>query len=278
MSSRESLAAARTALEMIASVSEDPVAQKLAGRALQALARAEDEERSRRGADAERKRLKRLGLSADVRGHPPPSGDVHGRPPDSNGVRDGGRGGSLSSDPRDPDLNPDLLGGGAGGGVQRSPAPSTDVRGHELANGRTITNATDDGAFGMAVAAWCEGISLETGQPFARPAIGALRVLIGALSQHRPADAEPVEWAREVAREYARARRGGTLSPFDFANWMNSGKPVREERESGTRRRALPAVADDHNPNPVQRATRFTQAEIDARIAEAEAAAKAGAK
>lgn len=88
-------------------------------------------------------------------------------------------------------------------------------------------NATADGAFGMSVEAWCEGIALATGVPCSRPSVGAVRTLVGAINEHVPVGADVVVWAKGTAKQYAEANAGRTLSPFGFCDWLTSGKPSR---------------------------------------------------
>lgn len=95
-------------------------------------------------------------------------------------------------------------------------------------------NATRDGACGMAVSAWCEGIKSVTGVVFIPPTGSPLRQLLESFKAHRPEGAEVVAWARDTAAEYARARKGQQLSAAWFAEWLGSGKP---ERGSGVLKR-----------------------------------------
>jgi hypothetical protein len=135
--------------------------------------------------------------------------------------------------------------------------------------GVRVTNASSDGAFGDAVSKWCEGISQATGQPFTRMANGAVKVLVEALNAHRPDGAERVAWAGAIATEYATANKGHVLSPFNFAEWMGSGKPARQAPR-GVQQNG-PANASDayHEPAAVKARERAQDADWSQRKASA---------
>lgn len=90
---------------------------------------------------------------------------------------------------------------------------------------RKLTNSNDDGANGMTVTVWSDAIRLVTGVPC--PVVGPSNVtaLVTIIRAHCPTGEEPVEWTRSAAKEFATARRGKTLSPFAFGDWLASGKP-----------------------------------------------------
>lgn len=98
---------------------------------------------------------------------------------------------------------------------------------------RPIRNASDDGAMGMTVTAWSDGLSLVTGAPSSPLAAKAVQILVGALAAHRPVDAEPVAWSRQIAADYATANKNRTLSPFGFSDWLASGKPQKPAPANG---------------------------------------------
>ena len=105
---------------------------------------------------------------------------------------------------------------------------------------RKIRNASDDGAFGMTVGAWCEGIASVTGTPCTTPLHGPMRQLIECQSKHRPAGEDPVEWSRKSAAEFARAFAGRALTTFGYVAWIDSDK------QSGTvlKARSAPGAID----------------------------------
>lgn len=87
------------------------------------------------------------------------------------------------------------------------------------------TNATADGAFGLAVAAFADGVRSVTGVPFAPPRAGAeLQKLVGAIVAHCPNVAERVDWSGEAGAAYARAYRGQRIHTHGFVDWLNSGR------------------------------------------------------
>lgn len=95
----------------------------------------------------------------------------------------------------------------------------------------------------MTIAAWCEGISVVTGEPCTRPAAGAVDVLVRALRDHAPSDAEPVAWAKSQGEAYALAQRGTKLSAFGFSDWLSSGRPARSAPASGPGATTIPGGA-----------------------------------
>lgn len=156
--------------------------------------------------------------------------------------------------------NDSVPGSGSGSDLKIQRDPEIQDRG--------VRNPTDDGAFGMAISAWAEGISLETGVPCQPPIGGPLRQLVAASNAHRPVTADPVTWARETAQEYARAHRGRELSVFAFVRWLESGRP-----EQGSQVRVRP----DLHPGKAPLTMKQIQ-EIQDRVAaeyQAEKAAKA---
>jgi hypothetical protein len=148
---------------------------------------------------------------------------------------------------------------------------------------RSVANSSDDGAFGMTVEAWCEGISSVTGRPTTRPTHGQQRQLVQAQTTHRMREApnaDPVAWSRDSAAEYARSYAGRILSTFEYVRWIDSNRP------SGTVLKAR--AVDEENPYARQKQVRAEQnaererheARLLKEAAEgaARAAAKAGAK
>lgn len=83
---------------------------------------------------------------------------------------------------------------------------------------------------GLESEAYAEGLALATGAPCAAPR-GATnaQALRDALRVHGPKDADAEArrvWLRDAARDYAKARKGGQLSPRWFVEWLDSGKPA----------------------------------------------------
>ena len=179
--------------------------------------------------DAKRMREKRARERAERSGErSTPNGEHHEQ---NERVRTEGEGGGLSSLSGNRDLE-DPKGGGVGEG--------TFERSNAFASVRRIRNASDDGAWGMTVEAWCEGISDATGVPCTRPTHGQVRQLLDCQAKHRPVTAEPVAWSRSSAGEYARATSGRELSTFGYVRWLDSGKTAPVERVSGTVVKAPP--------------------------------------
>ena len=119
-------------------------------------------------------------------------------------------------------------------------------------------NATADGAFGMAVSAWADGIAEVTGVKCSLPRNGSAELvkLLDAFAAHQTSG-ESVSWARETAAAFARAQAGTRLNAFAFADWLNSGRPVRgqpaksaESTNDPSRRRLPPR----HRPAPEEMA------------------------
>jgi hypothetical protein len=90
-----------------------------------------------------------------------------------------------------------------------------------------VVNASADGAFGMAVNSWADGIRSVTGKPFVPPRGGELGKLLDAFDAHAPAGADRIEWAREAGGAYARARAGEMLNVHRFMDWLNSDRAAR---------------------------------------------------
>ena len=99
---------------------------------------------------------------------------------------------------------------------------------------RAVTNATDDGAFGLAIAAWADGVGRATGNRFVLPPRGGseLQKVIAAIAAHCPDPAGRVEWAREAGEAYGRAYRGDRPNAHDFLDWENGGRSSPRERSS----------------------------------------------
>jgi len=95
----------------------------------------------------------------------------------------------------------------------------------------SVPNVTDDGAFGMAVAAWCEGVSQVTGVPCTRPTFGELRALLSAIAAHRPpSDTDIVEWARSKAKAWVKAAAPSTVNALKFKDWLDGGEKPSQTR------------------------------------------------
>jgi hypothetical protein len=90
------------------------------------------------------------------------------------------------------------------------------------------SNATADGAGGLAVSAWAEGIRSVTRKPFSTPRGGSteLVTLIDCMLDHCADHAARVDWAREQARRFAGSHKG-KLNAFSFRDWLNSGDESR---------------------------------------------------
>lgn len=89
------------------------------------------------------------------------------------------------------------------------------------------TNATADGAFGLLVTAWAEGIRSVTGVDYRPPRGKAAAELSEILKGPCAGAPDACEAARQLGAEYARANPGTVLSPFKFGDWLGSKKPVR---------------------------------------------------
>lgn len=89
------------------------------------------------------------------------------------------------------------------------------------------TNATGDAAFGMLVTAWADGIRSVTGASFPPPRGRAGGQLSELLRGVCAGAADACAAARAAGADYARANAGRTLSPFNFGDWLGSGKPDR---------------------------------------------------
>lgn len=102
------------------------------------------------------------------------------------------------------------------------PAATSQVR---------IRNATDDGAFGLSVDAWAEGVRSATRNPFVLPRGGSseLSKLVEAILAFA-GTADRVGWARDAGAAYAKARAGEKLNAHGFLDWLNSGRPDRGAR------------------------------------------------
>ena len=175
--------------------------------------------------DAKRMREKRARERAErVR----PNGEQTERVPNVRTEGERGRSDLLLEDPNL--ITPALFSTGA----ERVPnVPNTTNAFTE----RSVRTASDDGAFGMTVDSWCQGVSDVTGRPCTRPTHGQQRQLIEAQANHRPVTEEPVAWSRSSAAEYARAHKGQELSTFGYVRWLDS-RPI--ERPSGLVAKAPP--------------------------------------
>jgi hypothetical protein len=142
---------------------------------------------------------------------------------------------------------------------EETPKPPQGV---ELENSKISyhgTNATQDGAMGLTVAAWSEGIRSVTGAKAGPlPRGGALRALLDALDRQRPDREDEVSWARRAAVAYARANAGKALSEHFFASWLSSGGQVPAERTSAPVRAAVQAESEPP-PTPEQLAAQKAQ-------------------
>lgn len=177
-----------------------------------------DVERARRERDAERKRTSR--------GHPPHVRADMARTIDGH---EGGEGGGVISDLENRERDHTHTVGVQGEGPM-------DVHADIVRTARGHVETTRDGAFGMSVDAWCDGVRLATGQPCTRPLPRVVAMLADALSKHCPEGIEIVDWSRDRARHWASGRKGRELSPFPFVAWLNSGSPPAYEPGSGVRR------------------------------------------
>lgn len=97
------------------------------------------------------------------------------------------------------------------------------------------SNGTYDGAAGMLVTSWAEGIRSVTGADFPPPRGRAGGHLGEALRKLTDGAADVCVVAKTIGADYARANTGRTLSPFNFTDWVGSGKP---DRASGVIARA----------------------------------------
>lgn len=89
------------------------------------------------------------------------------------------------------------------------------------------TNATQDGAFGMLVASWAEGIRSVTRADYRPPCGKPAGELAAQLRRACSGAPDECAVARALGAEYAEAQAGLVLSPFKFADWLGSGRPKR---------------------------------------------------
>ena len=137
----------------------------------------------------------------------------------------GGVGGEAFKNlPENDDLNPPtfLDQGGPGGNGDVTRDASGDVTRDAPPGPPRVTDATDENI----VSAWCAGISSATGEPCAAPLGRAAGHLADVVRAHRKCG-DPVVWTRDAARAYATANRGLMLTPFNFRDWLTSGRIVR---------------------------------------------------
>lgn len=129
--------------------------------------------------------------------------------------------------------------------VQRDVPQSLDMSPGTVSGTR---NATADGSLGMLVASWASGIRSVTGEDFPAPngrAGGLLAETLRKLTDGKP---DACEAARVEAIRYARANAGRTLSPFNFRDWVGSGRPngkpngAHEAPVDSPTRRKMPAL------------------------------------
>ncbi len=113
-----------------------------------------------------------------------------------------------------------------------------------------------DGSFGMTVDGWCDGVRSVTRSPCTRPMGRAGGALVDALKAHRTPGVDAVEDARQLGAAYAKAKEGGTLSPFGFADWLNSGRPAKGQ--------GLKAVGPDLSRSPAHRPFPTTKRPVSA--------------
>lgn len=88
---------------------------------------------------------------------------------------------------------------------------------------------TDDGASGMAVTSWLDGIRSVMQTPAGcRPNQWELEAIASAIRGYAPEGQDAVAWAARAGAAFARAKRGGSagLSGDNFAVWMRSGGHV----------------------------------------------------
>jgi hypothetical protein len=131
--------------------------------------------------------------------------------------------------PPDSARNPNGIQSTPGGGIPVSASGSVSDSGSQEGSGevRPPPNATADGAFGMLVTAWAEGIRSVTGVEYRPPRGKAAAELSDVLRVRCAGCEDPCEGARTLGAEYARANAGAVLSPFKFGDWLGSNKPVR---------------------------------------------------
>lgn len=117
----------------------------------------------------------------------------------------------------------DLLPSERGSETRVRAAHVTSVTEPVTASVTRATNITADGAGGLAVTAWAEGIRTVTRKPFSMPRGGSteLATLIHSMVDHCPDHATRVEWARDQARRFAESYKG-KLNAFSFRDWLNS--------------------------------------------------------
>ncbi len=112
---------------------------------------------------------------------------------------------------------------------------------------RHATNATADGAFGLAVSAWCEGVTKATGAPCSVARGGAVQALVDAIVTHCPDVNARVDWARSQGAKFASVQlaAGQIIKPHGFGDWLNSVSP---DKPSGVRRVAVAALVQPAPP------------------------------
>lgn len=131
-----------------------------------------------------------------------------------------------------------------------------------------LRNVTGDGAFGMLVTSWADGIRSVTGSSFPPPRGRAGGQLSETLKDVCAGASDACAAAREAGAEYAAKNAGRTLSPFHFGDWLGSGKPD----ANAPRVFAKPDVglnSDGLDPNSAaasERRKKRQQAERDAEI------------
>lgn len=99
-----------------------------------------------------------------------------------------------------------------------------------------VRNATADGAGGLAVTSWCDGIrSVNPRAVVLRPRGMELEKLVEALIAIAPDPGQRTQKAFDDGAAFARARKGEKLSVHAYVDWL-AGE--RSERGSGIMRKA----------------------------------------
>lgn len=90
---------------------------------------------------------------------------------------------------------------------------------------KTSRSPTDDGCFGMAVSAFCEGIRSVTKKDYLPPRGSELNLLVDLMEAHEKDPEKRIDWARRNAREFAQTARG-KLNLFAFKDFVQSPRAV----------------------------------------------------
>lgn len=142
--------------------------------------------------------------------------------------------------------------GGVGGGLpeirdpetkiqENPPSPSLSGNARETVTDALVTrdrpllaaladagNPYADGASGMAISAWCEGVAEGTGRPCSRRSRSEVSSLCATFGAHaRGIVAQPlIEWSRAAGEAYGRAAAAAQqpISAHRFQTWLDSGR------------------------------------------------------